>query len=195
MNEKLKKNIPVRVSGRHLHLAKEDKDELFGPDYSLTEMVPIDQPGQYATNETVKIKTEYGQFDKVRIVGPLREYTQVELARTDSYQLKIDPPLKLSGQDRGPDPAEVTIVGPQGEVTKKVAITAHRHLHLNPQQARKIDVNNEDLISVGIGGERGVTFHNVIVRVDEDYSLAMHIDTDEGNASGVKKEGTGKLIE
>lgn len=188
------KKIPIRVSARHLHVSKEDLVKLFGKEHKLTRIRPIDQPGQYACEERVTIKTKHGKLGDLRIVGPEREATQVEITKTDAYQLKIKPPIKTSVLTEGKEAAKVEIKGPEGTIKRKVVIIAQRHLHLNPEQAQELNLKDQDLIRVRIKGKRALTFKKVLVRVDKKYEKALHIDTDEANSANISREGEGKLI-
>lgn len=174
--------IKIEVSGRHLHLSRKDLDNLFGHGYKLTVARHLSQPGEFAAKEIVSIKTEGGQIDNVRVLGPIRSKTQVEISMTDARKLKINPPIRISGDIEGS--ASATLIGPNGMVElKEGVIIAQRHLHANPDQAKEIGVRDGQSISIKTSGQRSITMHNIIVRVGDNYDLAIHIDTDEGNAS------------
>jgi len=175
------KKIPVGVSARHIHVSREDLDVLYGKGYELTVMKDLSQPGQYAAKENVELVTEKGTM-KVRILGPVRKQTQIELALTDAVKLGITPPVRDSGELKG-SPG-LTIKGPQGEVKiDEGVIAACRHIHMTPAEAEVFCLNDKDIVKVRCGGDRGLIFDNVLVRVNDNYSLEMHIDTDEGNAA------------
>lgn len=177
--------IPVGVSGRHLHLSRKDLDALFGPGYELTKMKDLSQPGQYASEETVDIMTTKGAFTRVRILGPIRKETQIEMSLTDSVKLGITPPIRDSGNVEG-SPG-VVLVGPNGTITlEKGAIAALRHIHMTPEDAARFGVKDKEFVQVECVGERGMTLGQVLVRVNEQFALEMHVDTDEGNAAGLK---------
>jgi len=186
--------IKIEVSARHCHLSAKDLEKLFGHGYKLKPVKELSQPGQFAAKETITLKTKDGQIDNIRILGPVRNKTQVELSMTDTRKLKIQPPIRLSGDLA--DSVGGTLVGPKGEIKiKDGIIIAQRHIHASPAEAKNIGLKNNQKVSVKIGDDRAVTFHNIPVRVDKDFSLAMHVDTDEGNASlpsGVC--GVGELI-
>lgn len=175
------KKIPVGVSARHVHVSREDLDVLYGKGYELTVMKDLSQPGQYAAKESVELVTEKDTM-KVRILGPVRKQTQIELALTDAVKLGIKPPVRDSG-DLKASPG-LTIKGPKGEVKLgEGVIAACRHIHMTSADAQELNLKDKDIVKVQCGGERGLIFDNVLVRVNDSYSLEMHIDTDEGNAS------------
>ena len=177
--------IPVGVSGRHLHLSREHLDALFGPGYELTKKKDLSQPGQYAAEETVDIMTTKGAFTRVRILGPVRKETQIEMALTDSVKLGITPPLRDSGNLAG-SPG-VVLVGPNGTITlDQGVIIALRHIHMTPAQAEEFGVKDKELVQVECLGDRAMTMGQVLVRVSDQFALELHVDTDEGNAAGMK---------
>lgn len=177
--------IPVGVSGRHVHLSREHLDVLFGPGYELTKMKDLSQPGQYASEETVDIITTKGAFTRVRILGPVRKETQIELALSDSVKLGITPPIRDSGNVAG-SPG-VVLVGPNGTLTlEQGAIIALRHIHMTNADAERFGVKDRDIVKVECLGERSMTMGQVLVRVNDQYALEMHVDTDEGNAACLK---------
>ncbi len=176
--------IPVGVSVRHVHLSRADCDGLFGVGYQLARRRDVTQPGQYVTRETVDLVGPRGELSGVAIINPLRKETQVELARSDAFRLGIEPPLRESGSLDGTP--GVTLRGPQGEVViARGVILAHRHVHMNPDEARSFGVADHDLIKVRVEGDREMTMGDVIVRVRHDFALDLHIDTDEANAAGL----------
>ena len=177
--------IPVGVSGRHLHLSRAHLDALFGPGYELTKKKDLSQPGQYASEETVDIMTTKGAFTRVRILGPVRKETQIELSLTDAVKLGINPPIRDSGNVAG-SPG-VVMVGPNGTITlDQGAIAALRHIHMTPADAERFGVKDKDIVKVECPGERGMIMGQVLVRVNDQYALEMHVDTDEGNAACLK---------
>ncbi|MHA6484319.1 phosphate propanoyltransferase [Paenibacillus sp. strain BS8-2] len=190
----MKKEVPVGVSARHIHLSQEHVEQLFGAGYQLTEMKPLSQPGQYAANETVAILGPKGTFPKVRILGPARKATQLEVSRTDAFAIGIKPPVRESGNIAGS--AGVTIKGPAGEVTiDEGVIVAARHIHFHTSDAERFGIADKAKLRVRVGGERGVIFEEVIARVSTDYALDMHIDTDEANAAGIANGDLAEIIE
>ena len=153
--------------------------------YELTKMKDLSQPGQYACEETVDIMTTKGAFTRVRILGPVRKETQIELALSDSVKLGITPPIRDSGNVAG-SPG-VVLVGPNGTITlDQGAIIASRHIHMTPADAKRFGVKDKDIVKVECLGERSMTMGQVLVRVNDQYALEMHVDTDEGNAACLK---------
>ncbi len=181
--------VLLGISNRHVHLTEEDYKTLFG-DEPLGVVKELVQPGQFSSDKKVTIKTEKRAFDGVRLLGPLRKYTQVEVSKTDSFGLGIDPPIRNSGDLEGA--AVVTIVGPKGEVTKPCCIIANRHLHINPTQRKELGLVGVEKVSCVIPGEKATTFDNVWIKESEDYTLELHLDTDDGNGSLAK---TGDEVE
>lgn len=179
--------IPVGVSVRHVHLSREDVDALFGVGYELTKKRDVTQPGQYVTRETVDLVGPKGEIRSVAIINPLRKQTQVELARTDAFSLGVSPPLRESGKLEGTP--GITLRGPKGTITTPTGvILAHRHVHMSPAQAHDYGVGDRDMIRVRVEGDREMTMGDVIVRVNPEYDLDMHIDTDEANAAGLTND-------
>ena len=188
----MKNKVLVEVSGRHVHLCQEHIDKLFGKNYKLTKIKDLSQPGEYAAEERVDLINGSRVIENVRVLGPPREESQVEMSITDSFELGLKAPLRLSGDLGGSE--DIVLKGPKGRVNlKRGAIVAERHLHLSPEQAKEFAVKNNQEVSIKIGGERSVTFHNVFIRIG-DYDAALHLDTDEGNAAGIEGKTYGELI-
>ncbi|WP_256761590.1 phosphate propanoyltransferase [Cohnella sp. WQ 127256] len=188
------KRIPVGVSARHIHLAQEHVEILFGAGSNLTEFKPLSQPGQFAANETVAVYGPKGSFPKVRILGPARKATQLEVSRTDAFALGLKPPLRESGSID--DTPGIRIVGPVGEVTvDKGVIVAARHIHFHTTDAERWGIADKQMLKVRVGGDRGVVFEQVLARVSDQFALDMHIDTDEGNAANVNTGDFGEIVE
>ncbi|RCW50200.1 putative phosphotransacetylase [Paenibacillus prosopidis] len=188
------KEVPIGVSARHIHLSDEHVELLFGKGYTLTEMKPLSQPGQYAANETVAVVGPKGTFAKVRILGPTRKRTQLEVSRTDAFALGVNPPVRESGDIAGS--AGITLQGPAGEIKiEEGVIVAARHIHFHTSDAERFGIGDKQSLRVRFSGERGVVFENVIARVSEQYALDMHIDTDEANAAGVKNGDTAEIVD
>lgn len=172
--------LELGVSARHLHLKREHMDILFGKDSELHPKKSIGQPGQYSSEEQVVLVTDKGEM-KLRVLGPLRPYTQIELAITDARKLGLKPPIRISGDLEGS--AGGKLVGPKGEVViEEGIIIAARHIHLYPETAEKYGLKNGDVVSVITKGERACRFDNVAVRAGIGNADEVHIDTDEGNA-------------
>jgi len=186
--------VPVEVSARHVHLDRRALDILFGKGYELTRKRDLSQPGQFLAEERVKLVTQHGQIANVGILGPLRREVQVELSLTDARQLGIQPPIRQSGDLR--NASDVLLIGPEGVVNAKgSAIVAKAHVHMSPNQAADYGVTDGERVAVRLGEDRPVTLEDVIVRVREDYALAVHIDCDEANAAHVTGgQITGRLF-
>lgn len=185
------KPITVGVSNRHLHLSQADLATLFGPDHQLTVMKDLSQPGQYAAEETVTLIGPKGSIEKVRVLGPVRKQTQVEVSLTDAFKLGIKAPVRESGDLTGSAP--LIVEGPQGRIElDEGAILAWRHIHMHTSDAAEYGLKDKDMVNVRIGGDRGIIFEQVIVRVRDDYAMEMHIDTDEANAAMLKN---GQVVE
>ncbi len=183
--------LPIALSNRHLHLSKEDIETLFGTGYELVKMKDLSQPGQFAAEEKVDIVGPKGTLKGVRVLGPARAKTQIEVSLTDSFILGVNPPVRDSG-DIANSPG-VKIIGPKGEVElQEGVIAASRHIHMHTSDAEKFGVVDKQRVRVRTTGDRGVVFENVLVRVHPTYALEMHVDVDEGNAASVKN---GELVE
>jgi putative phosphotransacetylase len=177
-------DIPVGISNRHVHLSREDMDALFGCGATLTRMKAVKQPGQYAAEETVTLRGPKGELSKVRILGPLRSTTQIELSVSDGIALGIKAPLRMSGNLH--DSPGIEIIGPRGRISKKNgAIVAWRHIHIPPAEAEQNGLRDGMEIDVSIDGHRGGILSHVVVRVSTDAVLEMHIDVEEANGFGL----------
>lgn len=187
----MKTQLPVALSNRHIHVSQKDLDILFGEGYELTKMKDLSQPGQYACEEKVDIVGPKGTLKGVRILGPVRPQTQFELSVSDAFALGVKPMIKNSGDITGTPGAK--IVGPKGEVEiEEGIIVAARHIHMHTQDGKDFGVADKEIVSIKVGGERGLVFNNVLVRVADSFALEMHVDIEEGNAAGVKN---GDLVE
>lgn len=174
--------IPVGVSNKHIHIAEKDMAAIFGPDYELNRFKDLKQPGQYAAEEKVDLVGPRGCIPNVRVLGPTRGQTQVEVSRTDAIKLGINPPVKDSGDLAGSE--AITLKGPQGSVDlKDGVIIAHRHIHITPDLAEAHGLRDKQMVSVICPGTRALTFDQVLVRVSEKFSLEFHLDIDEANAA------------
>lgn len=181
--------VLLGISNRHVHLTEEDYKTLFG-DEPLENIKDLVQPGEYASNQKVTIKTEKNTIGNVRLLGPLRNYSQVEISKTDSFSLGIKPPIRNSGELD--DAAEITIVGPNGEVTKKCCIIAARHLHITPEDREKYDLVGVEKVKARVVSEKSTLFEDVYIKESPKYALELHLDTDDGNGALAK---TGDQIE
>ena len=177
--------VPVGVSARHVHLTQADVETLFGPGYQLTKKKDL-MGGQFASNEQVTIVgTKLRAIENVRILGPVRKASQVEISQTDAMKLGVRAPLRDSGDIKGSAP--IAVVGPKGAIyLKEGCIVARRHIHMSPADARAAGLKDKDVVSVMAKNARGTTFDEVLIRVDDSFTLEMHIDTDEANASNIK---------
>lgn len=177
--------VPIGVSNRHLHVSREDLDILYGSGHDLGVRNPLYQPGQFAAKETVTIVgPKMRAIENVRILGPLRDNTQVEVSQTDSYYLGVEPPVRQSGKLEGSTP--ITIVGPRGTLhNREGLIIAHRHIHINEEDANKMGLVDNQVVRVRAGKAKGVLFEDVIIRVSPKFKSELHLDLDEANAAGV----------
>ena len=183
--------ITVGVSNRHVHLNENDYKLLFG-DIPLTKRNDLTQPGMYACNETVTIKGEKRSIENVRVLGPLRSYTQVEVSKTDAYSLGVNPPVRNSGDLEGAYP--ITIIGPKGEITRNACIIATRHIHVDSNIRKKFHLENIDKVKVSISGEKGGIIENVYLKDSEEAFFELHLDTDDANAHLLKQGDEVEII-
>ncbi|MCK4546668.1 MAG: acetate/propionate family kinase [Candidatus Eisenbacteria sp.] len=188
------RQIPIGISAHHVHLCRADVDELFGKGHRLTEAKPLSQPGQFACEEKVDLVGPRGTVKGVRILGPERRQSQVEISRTEEFKLGVDAPVRESGDLEGTP--WLTLVGPKGRVKlAQGVICAKRHIHMTPEDAELFAVSNGDQVMVRVTGEgRELIFGDVVIRVNKDYALEMHIDTDEANAAELSAKATGVLV-
>jgi len=185
--------IPIGVSNRHVHLCRSDMDLLFGTGSELTKMKALKQPGQFAAEEVVTLIGPKGQFEKVRVLGPLRTQTQVEISLSDTYVLGVKAPIRESGKLEGTPGIE--IIGPRGGIIKSQGtIVASRHIHMPPSIALKLGLKDRELVDVELGKERGAVLKNVLLRISDKDALEMHIDMDEANAVNVKNNESVRII-
>lgn len=177
--------VPVGVSNRHIHLSQADLETLFGKGYELTPIKDLSQPGQFACKELLTIVgPSLRPIENVRVLGPVRSSSQVEISRTDSFVLKVKPPVRESGDIKGSAP--ITIIGPKGVVSlKEGCIIANRHIHMSEEEGAAFGLKDGDYVNVDVNGERRTTFYDVQVRVNKAFRLEMHIDTDDANAAGI----------
>ena len=185
--------IPVGISNRHIHLSQADLETLFGPGYELTKIKDLKQPGQIACKETVTIVGPKGALEKIRVLGPVRKATQVELLLGDSFKLGIKPPTRMSGDLAGTPGC--TIVGPAGTVVlSEGCIVAQRHIHMTAAEAAAYGVTNGQIVSMEFDGPRCGTLGNVAISAGEGHALECHVDTEEANALAITSKTTFKLI-
>ena len=185
--------VPIGVSARHVHLTQEHVETLFGPGYQLTKKKDL-MGGQFASNEMVTIVgLKLRAIENVRILGPVRRASQVEVSATDAIRLGTKVPIRESGDVAGSAP--IALVGPKGVLyLKEGCIIAMRHIHMSPKDAEEAGVKDGDIVSVKVDNERGTTFDQVKIRVDESFTLEMHIDTDEANAAHIATGDTVTIL-
>jgi len=180
-----KKMVPVGLSNRHIHLSVEHLNLLFGEGYKLKKSKDLSQPGQYAAEEKVDVVGTKGTLKGVRILGPVRKETQIEISLADGFVLGINPPVRNSG-DLIDSPGG-KVIGPKGEIIiEKGVIVAARHIHMHTSDAENFGVVDKEVVSVKVEGKRGLVFDNVLIRANKEYALEMHVDIEEGNAAGLK---------
>ena len=185
--------ILVEVSARHIHVTDEQLEILFGKGYKLTVKKELSQPGQFVSNERVRIVGPKGEL-KTSILGPTRKAAQVEISLTDARTIGVEAMVKESGDIAGTN--GIKVIGPEGEIDlTEGVIAAKRHIHMTPADAEKFGVKSGDIVSVKVNTNgRSVVFGDTVIRVRDDFALAMHIDTDEGNAAGMTGSVEGELI-
>jgi putative phosphotransacetylase len=184
-DENIEGTIPVGISNRHIHLSRQDLETLFGVGYELTPIKDLSQPGQYACKEQLTIiGPSMRPIENVRVLGPVRKASQVEISMTDSYVLKVKPPVRESGKIK--DSAPIRIVGPKGIVElNEGCIIANRHIHMSPDEARVFGLSDGDYVDIDVNGKRKTRWYDVQVRVHKDFRLEMHVDTDDANSAGI----------
>ena len=185
--------VPIGVSARHIHLTQEHVEVLFGEGYQLTKFKEL-MGGQYASNEKVTIVgLKLRAIENVRVLGPVRKKTQVEISATDAISLGVKAPIRESGNIAGSAP--IAIIGPKGAIyLDEGCIVAKRHIHMAPKDAMAAGVHDGDIVAVKADNERGTIFNNVQIRVDDSFTLEMHIDTDEANAAQIKSGDTVRIV-
>jgi len=190
----MKKTCPIEISARHLHVSRETLDSLFGQGYELTHKKDLSQPGQYACEERVQVIGPRGQFPSVVILGPVRPETQLELSATDARTLGLVAPIRESGDIVGSPGCK--LVGPNGEVAlTQGVIVAKRHIHMTPADAANYGLADKQVVQVKHdNADRSIVYGDVMVRVNETFCLAMHVDVDEANAGAVVCDAVGEII-
>ncbi|EHQ91493.1 phosphate propanoyltransferase [Desulfosporosinus youngiae] len=185
--------IPVAISNRHVHLSQGDMDRLFGTNYRFKVLKNLSQPGQFAYEEKVTLVGPKGVLENVRILGPARTKTQVEISISDAIKLGVKAPIRDSGELI--KSASLTLVGPLGSTTlPEGTIIAARHIHMHPNDAAQFGVKDKDRINVKAPGARGLVFNEMLVRVSDNYKLEMHIDIDEANAAYLKNNDSVEIV-
>jgi len=185
--------VPIGVSARHVHLSREHVETLFGEGYQMTRKAEL-MGGNFAANEMVTIVgPKLRVIENVRVLGPERKQSQVEISVTDGIKLGVSPPVRDSGDLKGS--ASIAVVGPEGAVyLDEGCIIAARHIHMSPKEAQGLGFSDGDVVSVKVGGERGAVLDNTLIRVHSTFRLEMHVDTDEANACGLKTGDIGEII-
>jgi acetate kinase len=182
----------VEVSAHHAHLTQEHVEALFGPGHQLTKHADLSQPGQYACKEQINLVGPKGRIERVRVLGPARKYSQVEIAMTEQFKLGVHPPIRESGDIA--DTPGCTLEGTGGSVKiDRGVICAFRHIHMTPEDALRYGVRDKSIVRVRVAGDRELVFGDVLIRVDPSFALAMHIDTDEANAANLKNGAQGYI--
>jgi putative phosphotransacetylase len=186
--------VPIGISARHVHLSPAQIEHLFGAGAQLTPFKPLSQPGQFAAEQTVTVVGPNGRtLERVRILGPSRQETQVELSQTDCHHLGVNAPVRASGDHR--ETPGILLIGPMGHlVPEKGVIRANRHLHLSPSEAAEFHLKPNQVISVRLSGDRPCILEGVQVRVAENFRCDLHLDTDDGNAAGVRTGDRAQLL-
>ncbi len=186
-----KKLIPAEISGRHIHISRGDLDILFGSGYQLKKFKDLSQPNQFAAEETIRLIGPKRVIERVRILGPCRSNTQVEISRTDAFHIGIKPVIRISGDLEGTP--GILIIGPNGFVNLGYGVIISKcHLHIEGDLAELWGLKANDLVRIRVTGERPLIFEDVVVRSGSAHKLALHFDTDEGNAANLRN---GELLE
>ena len=184
--------VSIGVSGRHVHVTKEVLEKLFGVGYKLEIDKMLNQPGQYASKSFVTIKTDKSEIGHVRILGPCRDYTQIEISKTDAYALGLNPPVRSSGDVENSE--IVTLIGPNGSVETNGCIIANRHIHILPEQMKQYGFDGKTKVMVKLAGEKGGIIDNVFLKVSDEAFFELHIDLDDANAHLVKNNDIGEIL-
>jgi len=188
-------NVKIEISARHVHLSLKHFKKLFGENYKLNKLKDLSQPGLFAAKEKIICQFVKGRrLENVRIIGPFRNHTQVEISKTDAYNLGINPPVRRSGDLDGS--GKCRLIGPKGQIDlQEGVIIAQRHLHIDDLTAQKYNIKDGQLLTLKIDSKEKLgTVYKVLARVSPDFSLACHLDVDEGNAAGITKTGIGRII-
>ncbi len=184
--------ILLGISNRHIHLTEEDYKILYGEE-KIEKVRALVQPGEFATDKKLTIKTPKAAISNVRLLGPLRKYTQVEISKTDSYTLGINPPVRNSGDLDGAE--TITLVGPNGEVTKENAcIIATRHIHITSSDRKRLNLEDRKFVKVRVNTEKPTIFEDVYLKESDNYELELHLDTDDGNGALAKTGDYAEII-
>lgn len=184
--------VEIEASARHVHLCKKDLMTLFGLD-DLEKVRPLSQPGQFLSGQKLVLKGPKRSIERVSVLGPLRDETQVEISRSDAIQIGVDCPVRESGDIKGS--GKITLVGPKGELNiEEGVIVAHNHVHVTPYEAKLLNLKDKEKVSVKVMSVRPITFEDVVIRISDKFAFRMHVDFDEANAAGVQGFTLGKII-
>lgn len=185
--------VSIGVSNRHVHLTLDHLKILFGENYELEKKCDLNQPGQYSSTSLVTLKTDKDKIENVRVLGPVRNYTQVEISKTDAYKLGLNPPIRNSGDLKGS--SSITIIGPKGKIKiDEGCIIATRHIHILPSQVKAYNLEGVEKVNVKLNGEKGGIITNVYLKVSDDAYFEMHLDTDDANAHLIKNGDIGEIL-
>lgn len=185
--------VSIGVSNRHVHLTLEHLHLLFGEDFELVKKNDLTQPNMYASTSVVTIKTDKSEINNVRVIGPVRSYTQVEISKTDAYKLGLNPPIRNSGNLK--NSSKITIIGPNGKVDlDEGCIIATRHIHILPSQVKAYGLEGIDKVNVKLNGEKGGIITNVYLKVSDEAYFELHLDTDDANAHLIKNGDIGEIL-
>jgi len=185
--------IPVEISARHIHFSQADFEKLFGKNKNLTPIKKLSQLGEFASEEKLTLINSDKKIENVRVLGPFRKNSQVEISLTDAYNLKLNPLPKIKVSGDIANTTKILVKSPKSSI-KIPCIIAQRHLHCSVSESKKLKLKNNQKVSVKIRGTRRITFHEIIVRVSENYRLALHLDTDEGNSASVIGKTFGEIV-
>ena len=182
--------INIGVSNRHVHLTKEDYDLLFGDEYKIIKN--LSQPSDFVTDKVVTLKTSKYEIKNVKVLGPFRDYTQVEISKTDAYSLKINPPIRKSGDLVSSE--IVTMEHDGNTITKECCIIATRHIHINTKDLKRYNLENGEVVKLRLDGIKGGILNNVFIKASDNYTLEAHIDLDDANAHFINDKDEGEII-
>ena len=184
--------VKVGISMRHVHLKEETYKKLFG-NKPIEKLRDLSQKGQFASKDVVTIQNKDRKIENVRVLGPFRKYDQVEISKTDAYTLKLEPPVRTSGDLKSS--SRITIIGPNSSVTlEEGCIIANRHIHINPEEIKKYNLENIKKVKIKVDGEKKAILENVYLKIDESFNLELHLDSDDGNATLLKTGDTVEVI-
>jgi propanediol utilization protein len=185
--------LPIEVSARHIHLTQKDFEKLFGKENPISPIKKLSQEGEFAAEEKVSLINKDKRLDNIRVLGPFRKKSQVEIALTDAYHLKLNPLPKIKVSGDLANTTKILVHGPKGQL-KIPCIIAQRHLHCSKEEAKKLKIKNNQIIKIKISGKRELVFDEVVVRTNPKFRASVHLDTDEGNAAGISGKTFGEIV-